>query len=416
MSATDDQSGQPDKALEQLRTRALQLLDEIESYKQKAQSEALFAFQAKQNCEEHSTFIAQKKGQVEADLNAIGANKKNIDEFAASIPVSRAAIDAEVKTMSTRRTESDESIAFILENRKKAENDSGALKELRASAEEANTAIRTLQQSSQASSDTSAANAATAMRIQAELTQMGTTAVAQLEAINRNETRITELVAKAKQDVANNEKTLAEVDQANKQYTALVANLNKLGGESEELRKRVEKLLPGATSAALASSFKQQTERFTVPKKSWISCFVTCIVLLLLIALPSFLNLIGDGKLPTWDSMLLEFVHRLPLVIPLVWLAIYSGHNYMMAVRLEEDYAYKEAVSRAFEGYKEQMQAIKGKPDTDDPLLVLCNNVLRALAERPGRIYEGKSEHVTPLTPLANAISQVGALKDRPGA
>lgn len=432
MEKPDDTPPKVDEVLEQLKTRALEILVEIEMQKQKAQSEALFAYQAKQNCEEHSTFIAQKKGQVEADLNAISAQKKTIDEFAASIPGVRATFEAETKFITLRRGESDESIAQILENRKKSESDSAVVKSLRASSEEANTSIRTLQQSSQASSDSAAVNAVAITKLLSELTEKGAATVAQVELISRNETKSSDLVAKtkqdvadlvaktkqdladlvaeAKQDVADNKANLDKIGQANIQLGELLVRLDKLKGESEELKKRVEDLLPGATSAALASSFKQQGERFKKPKRNWIICFIICIGLLLAIALPSFLNLIGNQKIPSWDGLLLEFVHRLPLVIPLVWLAIYSGRNYMMAVRLEEDYAYKEAVSRAFEGYKEQMQTIKGKPDSDDPLLVLCTNVLKALAERPGRIYEGAQNVYTPSGELLDGASSASEL------
>ncbi len=49
---------------------------------------------------------------------------------------------------------------------------------------------------------------------------------------------------------------------------------------------------------------------------------------------------------------------RLQIVLPIIWLAIYAGRNYMMSVRMEEDYAYKEAISTAFEGYKREMEKI----------------------------------------------------------
>ena len=53
----------------------------------------------------------------------------------------------------------------------------------------------------------------------------------------------------------------------------------------------------------------------------------------------------------TCDSILRNTVRRLPLFFALVWLAIYAGRNGTMVVRMEEDYAYKEAISTAFEGY-----------------------------------------------------------------
>jgi hypothetical protein len=100
-----------------------------------------------------------------------------------------------------------------------------------------------------------------------------------------------------------------------------------------------------------------------------------------------------------------HFVSRLPLIAPLVWLAVYAGHHHGLALRLQEEYAYKEAVSTAFEGYKREMAGIGSTgPDGQNPLTTLCENVLRTLGQRPGRIYEGKHQEITPLTPVANAV------------
>ena len=80
---------------------------------------------------------------------------------------------------------------------------------------------------------------------------------------------------------------------------------------------------------------------------------------------------------------------------PVVWLAIYAGRNYMMSLRMEEDYAYKEAISTAFEGYKREMEKITADENQNPtPLTILCTNILSAIAERPGRIYEGKQRDI----------------------
>jgi hypothetical protein len=96
-------------------------------------------------------------------------------------------------------------------------------------------------------------------------------------------------------------------------------------------------------------------------------------------------------------------------LIPLVWLAIYAGRNYMLSIRLEEDYAYKEAISMTFEGYKREMEKIAaGQPaGPNNPITTLCVNVLKAIAERPGRIYEGKYQDITLPTEVVEVIKQV---------
>jgi len=99
-----------------------------------------------------------------------------------------------------------------------------------------------------------------------------------------------------------------------------------------------------------------------------------------------------------------HFVSRLPLIAPLIWLAIYAGRHYGLALRLQEEYAYKEAVSAAFEGYKREMSTVGMRSDGGSPLVTLCENVLNTLGQRPGRIYESKPEDITPMTTVATAV------------
>ena len=108
-------------------------------------------------------------------------------------------------------------------------------------------------------------------------------------------------------------------------------------------------------------------------------------------------------------------MNRLPFVIPLVWLAIYAGRHYSLALRLQEEYAFKEALSTAFEGYKREMASIpSGAEGTATPLVTLCENVLTTLAQRPGRIYEGRHHDITPLAPLAGVVDRmIGAVKGK---
>ena len=81
----------------------------------------------------------------------------------------------------------------------------------------------------------------------------------------------------------------------------------------------------------------------------------------------------------------------------------------MLSLRLEEDYAYKEAISTAFEGYKREMEKITTADSQGAiPLTILCTNVLRAIAERPGRMYEGKHQDIN-LASEAYAILEKGA-------
>ena len=65
---------------------------------------------------------------------------------------------------------------------------------------------------------------------------------------------------------------LQKTDKESRQTTRRV--WLKLSGELDELIQRVEGLLPGATSAGLASSFNKQRNRFVAPQKLWLVTFI----------------------------------------------------------------------------------------------------------------------------------------------
>lgn len=251
-----------------------------------------------------------------------------------------------------------------------------------------------------------------------------TNADASAAAVQAAQAQVAEVAAKASADGASTSKIeadskallasvteiLATAKTAHDRVTEYQNKLTELTTSFRELHNKIESLLPNATSAGLASAFRNQKSRFTWPQYSWLATFLIAIVMLLLaglIGLPGFWPS-DAGNQPTWDAIWRHFVARLPLVIPLVWLAIYAGRHYSLALRVQEEYAFKEALSTAFEGYKREMAGISSSSDgAPTPLINLCENVLRLLAERPGRIYEGKHEDITPFTPLLTQLKEV---------
>ena len=209
---------------------------------------------------------------------------------------------------------------------------------------------------------------------------------------------------------------LAKSDEIATGHETRVAGLTE---ELQNLVRRVDGLLPVATSAGLASSFNKQRSRFTGPQRQWLWTFIVCIGLLVVLALPSFLAAVGLnlGAHPadeSWSAAWRNFVLRLPIIFPVVWLGIYAGRNYMMSLRMEEDYAYKEAISTAFEGYKREMEKI-GVDDGDKPtpITILCTNILRAISERPGRIYEGKPQDINLVTEVQGLVERSAELSKK---
>jgi hypothetical protein len=373
--------------IENLRGRGEVALKQIEDDTRKANSESGFAFNAKGNAEEHAKAIAQIRGTVEATFSGLTATKANTDALEQSIVATRAAAELAAKSIEDTKiavtqgaaqvTAASERVAAILPSIEQGSRDANVITAAKAGAE---------------------ANAAAIQLLQTQMAEVTAKTVSEAAAVARADEDCKTLVASMSE-------ARTRAMEANSRLDTYEQDIQKMSADFTQMQAKLEGLLPHATSAGLASAFHNQKARFSKPQPWWLGLFVVTIIALLGaagIGLPAA----GD----TWDAILRHFVNRLPIVAPLVWLAIYAGHHYSMALRMEEDYAFKEAVSTAFEGYKREMLAIPPSPGNDvSPLVILCENVLRAVAERPGRIYDGKTDVVTPLTPAVSAVKDMVA-------
>jgi chromosome segregation ATPase len=368
----------PEQEIPSLISEARRLLDQIREVKAQTEeqlkavefarkntdSEALLAFNAKNACEGHATAIATLKGSVEAEVNSILTNKQKSDELLAAVNTGKATVDADIKTINDRRKEVDQSALEIV---KAAEVGASRLKDLDASKNSADASLKLANEATTAATQASASADAANKQAQKSSGQATTltSAISEYQKLTKQHSEETQaLLLAAQTNEANLKKVLDHLTKSDDIATGHEARVEKLSTDLESLIKRVEGLLPGATSAGLASSFNKQKERFLDPQRNWLWTFVGCIIGLVIVAIPSFFSAIGIHWYPinstenTWDATWRSLTMRLPIVLPLVWLGIYAGRNYMISLRLEEDYAYKEAISTSFEGYKREMEKI----------------------------------------------------------
>ena len=398
-------------------------LKQTEVFRKNADSEALLAFNAKKACEEHATAISSLKGVVEADTNAIATNKQRADEALAALTTAKATVDGDVKAIDGRRKEVDQASITVDQAvgsiSKATESGVSQIKDIEVLKESADSQSRAAAESARAATR-SAADAASA---QTRAEQSNVEAAAIVAAMSNEHKTTSEtvtetqaLLAQAKAAEENLKKVLDHLSKSDDIASGHEKRVEALSAKVQELNDRVEGLLPGATSAGLASSFNKQRSRFQGPQRQWLATFISCIAALVLLAVPSFLSAIGwtHSSDQSWSAAWRSVTLRLPILFPVIWLAIYAGRNYMMSLRMEEDYAYKEAISTAFEGYKREMEKIAASDgENPTPLTTLCTNILRAISERPGRIYEGRQKDINLMTEVQELVEKSADLSKK---
>ena len=171
----------------------------------------------------------------------------------------------------------------------------------------------------------------------------------------------------------------------------------------ETLRKQIESLLPGATSAGLASAYRELKESFDKPIKTNTWIFYGSLVLLFVLTLiPNKWVGISNIEINNTITFFNYLLHKLPIALPIIWLAITSSKRRSEAQRLQQEYAHKEAVAKSYESFKRQIQDLN---EEDNELMKdLLNTAIKAIAFNASDTLDNKHGDKVPLQELIEKI------------
>lgn len=174
-----------------------------------------------------------------------------------------------------------------------------------------------------------------------------------------------------------------------------------------ELTTKIEGLLPGATSAGLAYAFETRRQAISASQRYWKWTFIGSLGSSFVAGLCLLSGYLpfggGDTSSLDWTQFVRGILPRLILLSPLFWLAGFSAKQLSVRFRLEEDYAHKEALSRAFEGYKREMSTMTESSKVAGDL---ANVVISALGDPPVRLYDKHISTESPLDKVKDVVAR----------
>lgn len=130
------------------------------------------------------------------------------------------------------------------------------------------------------------------------------------------------------------------------------------------LNSEIESLLPGATSAGLATAYKDMKNSFDAPIEHSSRVFYWSIGLLVLASFLLAIDSIGGEhwisfvKFDSWEIVLKGLVYKIPFYAPVLWLAFYATKRRSEYQRLQQEYAHKEALAKSYNSYKKQIEQL----------------------------------------------------------
>ena len=174
---------------------------------------------------------------------------------------------------------------------------------------------------------------------------------------------------------------------------------------------RIETLLPGATSAGLATAYKTLKLSFDNPIVLYTRLFYGSLGVLVLAALVMAVNGITLSptisiffvEVPEWDVIFKAMLYKSPFIAPVIWLALFSSARRSQYERLQQEYAHKEALASSYESYKKQLQDLKG--DSEELQRELISKAIDCIAYNASTTLDGKHGDKLPSHQLLEKLS-----------
>ncbi len=158
--------------------------------------------------------------------------------------------------------------------------------------------------------------------------------------------------------------------------------------KQEDLFNKIEGLLKGASTVALAKAFKEHKDSFVTSNYIWMVLFVISVLSMMGISLWGFINANYEFK-DMWKYTL----GNLPFIGGAIWLAIYSSKQRSQNKRLQQEYAFKEDVAKIYYGLKQEIEEL-GESEMGNKLMSkMLETVLIVVSINPSETLDSKSHN-----------------------
>lgn len=183
----------------------------------------------------------------------------------------------------------------------------------------------------------------------------------------------------------------------------------------EALNEQIESLLPGATSAGLATAYLEMKRSFDAPIRHASLVFYVAIGSLVFASILLAIDVVGlyyikFVGITDWDSVLKSVVNKIPFYAPILWLAFYASKRRSEYQRLQQEYAHKEALAKSYDNYKKQIEELDEKDLVMQKTFIM--KAIDAIAYNASNTLDGKHGDKMPAQDVIEKVmDELGKLK-----
>lgn len=224
----------------------------------------------------------------------------------------------------------------------------------------------------------------------------------------------------------SHEKTIDRIDEINKFYYKIYGGKDDTGADNKGLKvdienynkellsfetiqkerytalnKEIESLLPGATSAGLSSAYHSLSKSYDKSIKHNTYLFYISISILFIFSIVLIKSNLKE--LTSLYDMGMFLVYRLPVIIPVVWLAVFASKRRSESERLKQEYAHKEALAKTYQSFKLQIEQLG--ENSQEPLLEkLLTAAIDTISNNASTTLDKKHGDSIPITDIIEKV------------
>lgn len=170
--------------------------------------------------------------------------------------------------------------------------------------------------------------------------------------------------------------------------------------------EEINSLLPGATSAGLATAYRQLKVSAERQVRKYTHIFYKALALLGLAAFYLSIKKVGWVHLELVEATGIEelfkqLMYKLPLIAPILWLALFSSKRRSEFQRLQQEYAHKEALAKSYQSFKKQINELG--EDHNTLMAKLLDTAISAVAFNASATLDGKHGDKIPIQEVGEA-------------
>lgn len=94
---------------------------------------------------------------------------------------------------------------------------------------------------------------------------------------------------------------------------------------------------------------------------------------------------------------------RLPIALPVIWLAVFSATRRSQYERLQQEYAHKEAFASSYESYKKQLQDLGTSTETLQQELIA--KAIEAISFNASKTLDGNHTEKLPIMQILDKLN-----------